>query len=396
MTINSNDVVIFAAKRTAHGAFMGALSAIPAPKLGAAAIKAALESAKLDPSKVDQVIMGNVLTAGLGQAPARQATIHAGIPNSTGATTINKMCGSGLQAVNLARNAILSGESKVVIAGGMENMSLAPYILPDARSGMRMGDKKVVDTMINDGLTDAYGGFHMGVAAEKCAREFHFTREDQDRFAKQSFERAQAAIKNGAFNAEIATVEIPQRKGDPMKFNEDEGPGKADFGKMAALKPAFEKDGTITAGNASTINDGAAAIALTSVEHAKTLGVKPLARILSCAIHAQAPEWFTTAPVEAMKKALSKANLKASDIDLWEINEAFAVVTMAAIKSLEIPESKVNVNGGAIAIGHPIGSSGARVLTTLTHALHTRNAKYGIASLCIGGGEAIAMVIERM
>lgn len=392
----TKEVVIVSAARTAIGGFMGALSGVPAPKLGAAAIKAALERGKIDPKWVDQVFMGNVLSAGTGQAPARQAAIHAGIPQSAGATTINKVCGSGMQAVNLARNAILTGESECVVAGGMENMSLAPYILPEARVGLRMGEKKIVDTMVSDGLWDPYNNFHMGSAAEKCAKEFKFSREEQDRFAKQSFERAQNAIKTGAFKDEITAVEIPQRKGDPVKFEVDEGPAKADFSKMGGLKPAFEKDGTITAANASTINDGAAALVITSREFADKHGLKPLARILSCAVHAQAPEWFTTAPVEAMKKALTKAGLKPSDIDLWEVNEAFSVVALAAAKGVEIDESKLNVNGGGISLGHPIGASGARILTTLLYAMNKRNAKRGVGSLCIGGGEGIAMVIERI
>lgn len=392
----SKEVVIVSAARTAIGSFMGSLSAIPAPRLGATAIKAVLERSKVDVNKIDQVIMGNVLTAGEGQAPARQAAIYSGIPQSVGATTINKVCGSGMQAVNMARNAIIAGESECVIAGGMENMSLAPYIMPEARVGLRMGEKKILDSMVSDGLWDPYNNFHMGMAAEKCVKEYKFTREEQDRFAKQSFERAQAAIKAGLFKNEIAPVMIPQKKGDPLAFDTDEGPAKADFSKMGGLRPAFDKEGTITAANASTINDGAAALLVTSREFADKNGLKPLARILSCGIHAQAPEWFTTAPVEAMKKALAKANLKQGDIDLWEVNEAFAVVALAAAKGLEIPEAKLNVNGGGISLGHPIGASGARILVTLLNALQQKNAKRGLASLCIGGGEGIAMIIERI
>lgn len=392
----AKEVVIVSAARTPIGSFLGALANIPAPRLGATAIKAVLERAKLDPKLVDQVIMGNVLTAGEGQAPARQATIYAGIPQSTGATTINKVCGSGMQAVNMARNAILTGESECVIAGGMENMSLTPYLMNDARTGFRMGEKKLTDSMVHDGLWDCYNNFHMGNAAELCVKEYKFTREEQDRFAKQSFERAQAAIKSGAFKNEIAPVAIPQKKGDPVLFDTDEGPSKADFSKMASLRPVFDKDGTITAANASTINDGAAALLVTSREFADKHGLKPMARILSCAVHAQAPEWFTTAPVEAMKKALAKANLKSSDMDLFEVNEAFAVVALAAAKGVDIPESKLNINGGGISLGHPIGASGARILTTLVHALAQKNLKRGIASLCIGGGEGIAMVVERI
>jgi acetyl-CoA C-acetyltransferase len=391
----NKEVVIVSAARTPLGSFLGSLSGISAPRLGAVAIKAALDRASLDPKKVDQVFMGNVLSAGEGQAPARQAMIFAGIPQSAGATTVNKVCGSGLQAVNLARNAILTGESEVVVAGGMENMSQTPHLLMDVRNGYRMGEKKLIDSMVHDGLWDVYNNYHMGSAAELCVREYKFTREDQDRFAKQSFERAQAAIKNGAFKKEIAPVPVPQRKGDPLLIDTDEGPGKADFAKMPGLKPVFEKDGTVTAANASTINDGAAAVVVTSGDYARANGMKPMGRILSFAIHSQAPEWFTTAPVEAMKKALAKANLKVSDIDLFEVNEAFAVVGLAAAKGCGIPEEKMNINGGAISLGHPIGASGTRILVTLLHALEQKGLKRGVASLCIGGGEGIAIVVER-
>lgn len=392
----AKEVVILSAVRTPIGSFLGSLSTIPAPKLGAVAIKAALERAKVKPEQIDQVIMGNVLSAGQGQAPGRQAMIYAGIPQSVPATTINKVCGSGMQAVNLARNAIIAGESECVVAGGMENMSMAPYIMPDARTGMRMGEKKILDSMVSDGLWDPYNNFHMGTAGEMCAKEYKFTREEQDRFAKQSFERAQAAIKSGAFKNEIAPVSIPQKKGDPVVFDTDEGPAKGDPAKMAGLRPAFDKDGTITAANASTINDGAAALVIASKEFADKHGLKPLARIVSVGMHAQAPEWFTTAPVEAMKKALNKAGMKPSDIDLFEVNEAFAVVALAAAKGVEIPESKLNVNGGGISLGHPIGASGARILATLLNALQQKNLKRGLGSLCIGGGEGIAMIVERM
>lgn len=392
----SKEVVIVSAARTPIGSFLGALSSIPAPRLGAVAIKAALERAKLDPKLVDQVIMGNVLSAGQGQAPARQAMIYAGIPQSVPAMTINKVCGSGMQAVNLARNAILAGESECVVAGGMENMSLAPYIMEEARTGFRMGEKKLKDSMVSDGLWDPYNNFHMGNAAELCVKEHKFSREEQDRFAKQSFERAQAAIKSGAFKAEIAPVSIPQKKGDPIQFDTDEGPAKGDPAKMAGLRPVFDKEGTITAANASTINDGASALVVCSKEFADKHGLRPMARILSCGIHAQAPEWFTTAPVEAMKKALKKAGLSPAEIDLWEVNEAFAVVALAAAKGVEIPESKLNIHGGGISLGHPIGSSGGRILTTLLYAMQAKGAKRGLGSLCIGGGEGIAMVVERI
>lgn len=390
----SKEVVIVSAARTAWGSFMGSLSTVPAPKLGAVAIQAALERGNVPGAQVDQVIMGNVLGAGVGQAPARQAMIFAGMPQSVPATTINKVCGSGLQAINLARNAILAGESEIVVAGGMENMSLAPH-LQNLRNGVRMGEIKLEDSMIKDGLWDVYNQIHMGVAAEKCAKEFNFSRAEQDRFARQSFERAQAAIKSGAFKKEIAAVTIPGKTGDTI-FDTDEGPGKANFEKMPALKPVFDKAGTITAANASTINDGAAAVVVMSADKAKQLGLRPMARILSCAYHAQAPEWFTTAPVEATKKALKKANLASSDIDLFEVNEAFAVVALATAKGCDIPESKMNVLGGAISLGHPIGASGGRLVTTLLYALEAQNKKRGLATLCIGGGEGIAMVIERI
>ncbi|MGE3261015.1 MAG: acetyl-CoA C-acyltransferase [Bacteriovoracia bacterium] len=391
----AKEVVILSAVRTPLGSFLGALSTIPAPRLGAIAIKAALERAKVAPEKVDQVIMGNVLSAGQGQAPARQAMIYAGIPQSVPATTVNKVCGSGMQAVNLARNAIIAGESECAVVGGMENMSLAPYLMPDARTGMRMGEKKIVDSMVSDGLWDPYNNFHMGSAGEMCAKEFKFTREEQDRYAAQSFARAQAAIKSGAFKNEIVGVPIPQKKGDPILFDTDEGPAKGDPAKMAGLKPVFDKAGTITAANAASINDGAAALVIASKEFADKHGLKPLARIVAVATHAQAPEWFTTAPVEAIKKVLAKANLKPSDIDLFEINEAFAVVPLAAAKAVEIPESKLNINGGGISLGHPIGASGARILATLLNAMEQKNVKRGLGSLCIGGGEGIAMIVER-
>lgn len=390
----AKEVVIVSAARTALGSFMGGLSTIPAPKLGAVAIKAAIERAGIKGEQVDQVIMGNVLTAGVGQAPARQAMIFAGLPQSVPAMTINKVCGSGLQAVNLAKNAILAGEAEVVVAGGQENMSLAPH-MQYLRNGVRMGEVKFEDSMIKDGLWDVYNQFHMGIAAEKCAKEFKFTREEQDRFARQSFERAQAAIKSGFFKKEIAAVMVPGKAGE-VAFDTDEGPGKANFEKMPTLKPVFDKSGTVTAANASTINDGAAAVIVMSGDKAKQLGVKPLARILSCSYHAQAPEWFTTAPVEAVKKAVKAANLTINDIDLFEVNEAFAVVALAAAKGCEIPEAKMNVYGGAISLGHPIGASGARVLTTLLHGLEAQNKKRGLATLCIGGGEGIAMVVERV
>jgi len=388
-------IVIVSAQRTAVGSFQGQLSTLPAPKLGAVAIKSALEKAGLKNTDINEVIMGEVLTAGVGQAPARQAAIYAGLSNSAVCMTINKVCGSGLKAVMLAADSLRLGHSKVVIAGGQENMSLAPHLLENSRGGYRMGSVQMVDSMVKDGLWDPYNNFHMGNAAEICSREFSFSREAQDQFAIESYKKAQAAIAAGYFKNEIADVVIEGKKGN-ITIQTDEEPGKAMFDKMPGLKPAFEKDGTITAANASKINDGAAAVVLMTESEAKARGLKPLASIVSQATFAQDPKYFTTAPVGAIKKSLQIASLNVNDIDLYEINEAFANVTMAAQKSLEIPSEKVNVFGGAIAIGHPIGASGARIFTTLVHALHTRNAKRGLATLCIGGGEAVSVIIEKM
>jgi acetyl-CoA C-acetyltransferase len=387
-------VVIAAAARTPVGSFQGSLSQMPAPKLGAIAIKEAVKRAGIGPGDIDECIMGEVLTAGVGQAPARQAAIYAGLANSTACMTINKVCGSGLKAVMLAADNIMLGNTKIAVAGGQENMTLAPHLLENSRSGYRMGPAAVTDSMVKDGLWDPYNNWHMGNAAELCVKEYKFTREEQDEFAINSYKKAQAAIANGAFKNEIAPVEIQDRKGT-ITIDKDEEPGNAKFDKMPGLKPAFDKEGTITAANASKINDGAAAFVLMSETEAKARGVKPLARIVAHGTFAQDPKWFTTAPVGAIKSALKKANLKTSDIDLWEINEAFANVTMAAMKELEIPAEKVNVNGGAVAIGHPIGASGARILTTLCYALQNQNKKYGLATLCIGGGEAVALIVER-
>ncbi len=389
------NVVIVSAQRTAVGSFQGSLSTLPAPKLGAIAIKAALEKINLNPADVHEIIMGQVLTAGAGQAPARQAAIFAGVSNSTPCLTINKVCGSGLKAVMLASDSIHLGHTSVAVAGGQENMSLAPHLIENSRTGYRMGNVSMTDSMIKDGLWDPYNNFHMGNAAEICSREFSFTREAQDQFAIDSYKKAQASIANGVFKNEIADVVIEGKKGS-VTINTDEEPGKAMFEKMPGLKPAFEKDGTITAANASKINDGAAAIVLMSESEAKKRGLTPLAKIVSHATFAQDPKYFTTAPVGAIKKSLEIANLKISDIDLFEINEAFANVTMAAQKSLEIPMDRINVFGGAIAIGHPIGASGARIFTTLIHGLQTKNAKRGLATLCIGGGEAVSVIIERI
>lgn len=388
-------VVITAAKRTPVGSFQGALSSLTAPQLGAIAIKAAIASAGLKPENIDECIMGNVLAAGVGQAPARQAALGAGLSKHTTCMTINKVCGSGLKAVMLAADAINCGNAQVIVAGGQENMSLAPHLLEASRAGYRMGNTMIVDSMIKDGLWDPYKNYHMGNAAELCVKKYAFTREEQDQFAKDSYAKAQKAIADGKFKNEIATVEIVTKKGT-TKIDTDEEPGKAMFDKMAALKPAFEKDGTVTAANASKINDGAAALIVADEARAKELGMKPLVRIVAQASFAQDPEWFTTAPVGAIKKALQKAKLNVGDIGLWEINEAFSNVTMAAMKELEIPASRVNVNGGAVAIGHPIGASGARILTTLIHTMLATNTKYGLATLCIGGGEASALIVEKI
>ena len=389
------DVVIISAKRTPVGAFQGNLSSVSASKLGSTAIKAVLEETKVDLNSIDEVIMGNVLSAGQGQAPARQAALGAGLPDSVECLTINKMCGSGLKAVMLATQVIQTGDAEIIIAGGMENMTQAPYLLPNGRDGHRLGHGQVVDSMIKDGLWDAYNDKHMGNCAELCASEKNYSREDQDAFAKTSYTRAESAQENGSFSDEIVPVSVPQRKGGPIIVDKDEEPGRANFEKMESLRPAFEKEGTITAANASKINDGAAAIMIMSGEKAKELGLTPLATICAQASAAHAPEWFTTAPSKAISKALDKAGLQAEAIDLWEINEAFAPVAMAAIDDFNLNHDKVNVNGGAIAIGHPIGGSGARILTTLIHAMKSRNVHTGLATLCIGGGEASALIITR-
>ncbi len=387
------EVVIASVARTPIGSFQGALSAVPAPRLGAAAIQAALNRAGVRPEDVSEVIMGNVLTAGEGQAPARQAAIFAGIPHSVPALTINKVCGSGMKAIMLGMQSIQLGESEVVVAGGMENMSLVPYILPGARGGLRMGNQQIVDAMIADGLWDPYSNQHMGNCGELCAKERKFTREAQDTFAIQSFQRAQAAQKEGKFKNEIAPVTIQGKKGDTV-VDTDEGPSKVQFDKIPTLRPVFDKNGTVTPANASTINDGAAAVVLMSAEKAKQLGVKPLARLVSHGTHAQAPEWFTVAPADAMRKAMKKAGWEVGSVDLFEVNEAFAVVAMAARDDLGIPNEKLNVNGGAISLGHPIGASGARIVVTLLAALRERGGRRGVAGICIGGGEATALCVE--
>jgi acetyl-CoA C-acetyltransferase len=390
------DVVILSAARTPVGTFLGKLSSVPAPALGAAAIRGALGRASVRPDEVEQVIMGNVLQAGIGQAPARQASLAAGIPNTVPCITLHKVCGSGMRAVMDAANAIVAGEYEVAVAGGMESMSNAPYLLERARSGYRMGNSVLVDSMIKDGLWDPYKDIHMGNCAEMCVAKYHFTREEQDAFALESYRRAQNASKTCLFSEEIVPVEIPQKKGDPIKVDTDEEPFAAPLEKMGGLKPAFQKDGSVTAANSSKINDGAAALVVASEEKAKQKGWKPIARIVASAGVAQAPEWFTTAPVGAIEKLLAKTGLKVADIDLFEINEAFAAVAMAAIRELKLDPSRVNVRGGAVALGHPIGASGARILTTLIHSLRKGGGRRGVAAICIGGGEATAMLVETV
>ncbi|MDX2021086.1 MAG: acetyl-CoA C-acyltransferase [Deltaproteobacteria bacterium] len=390
-------VVIVSAARTPIGSFMGALAPITAPRLGGIAIEAAVRRAGLDPAAapIGEVFMGCVLTAGLGQAPARQAALAAGLPRAVGGVTINKVCGSGLKAVAMAANAIAVGEQTVMVAGGMESMSNAPYVLPKARDGLRMGHAQMLDSMIHDGLWDPYGDKHMGSCAELCATEHGISRAEQDAYASESFRRARLAQSEGKFTAEIVGVPVPQRKGEPVPVLIDEGPGRGDPSKLASLKTAFAKDGTITAGNASSLNDGAAAVVLMSEEEAQSRGLTPLARIVGTAVHAQAPEWFTTAPAGAIEALCKRIGWSKDSVDLWELNEAFAVVALANNRMLGLDADRVNVWGGAVALGHPIGASGARVLVTLLSVLADRGAKRGVASLCIGGGEGIAMAVER-
>lgn len=389
----NQEIVIVAAKRTPMGGFQGSLSGVTSPSLAATAIKALLADTQVAGDKVDEVLMGCVLPAGLGQAPARQATLGAGLPLSVGATTVNKVCGSGMKTVMLAHDLLKAGSAKLVVAGGMESMSQAPYLLDKARAGMRMGHGKVLDHMFLDGLEDAYTGGAMGTFAQKTADEFGITREQMDAFALSSLEKANAAINSGAFKAEIVPVTVSDRRGD-VTIDTDEQPGNARPEKIPALRPAFAKDGTITAANSSSISDGAAALMLTTRANAEQLGLTVLATIKGHTTHAQEPSLFTTAPVGAMAKLLSNVGWSKDEVDLFEINEAFAMVTMLAVSELGLDMAKVNVNGGACALGHPIGCSGARLLVTLIHALKARGLKRGVASLCIGGGEATAMAIE--
>lgn len=392
--MKQNDVVIVAAKRTPMGGMLGTLSALTAPELGAVAHMAAISQSGITAAEIEDVITGCVLQAGIGQAPGRQAAIKAGIPNSSGATTINKMCGSGMKAVMFGHDLIQAGSANVILASGMESMSNAPYLLAKARSGYRLGHGELKDHMFLDGLEDAYNkGQLMGCFAEATAKHFHFTREQQDEYAINSMTKALKAMENGAFAEEIASVTLSTRKGD-ITVSMDEGPDSAKLAKIPQLKPAFQSDGTVTAANSSSISDGAASLIIMSAAHAEKRGLKPLARIVAHASHAQAPEWFTTAPVDAIRKVMNKASWNQGDVDLYEINEAFAVVAMAAITQLELNPEQVNIHGGACALGHPIGASGARILVTLMHALKQKGKKRGVASLCIGGGEATAMAIE--
>ncbi|MBD8017992.1 acetyl-CoA C-acyltransferase [Kaistella pullorum] len=390
------EVFIVSAVRTPIGSFMGSLSGVPATKLGSAAIKGALEKINLAPEQVKEVYMGNVLQAGEGQAPARQAALGAGLSNNTPSTTINKVCASGMKAVMMAAQAIKAGDQDVIVAGGMENMSLVPHYF-NARNATKLGDVKMQDGMLLDGLTDVYGKVHMGVCAEKCAAEHQFSREDQDNFAIESYKRSAAAWEGGKFKDEVVPVEIPQRKGDPIIFAEDEEYKTAKFDRFPTLPTVFQKEnGTVTAANASTLNDGASALVLMSKEKMEELGLKPLAKIISYADAAHEPEWFTTAPAKALPIALKKANLEVSDIDYFEFNEAFSVVGLANNKILGLDAAKVNVNGGAVSLGHPLGSSGSRIIVTLINVLKQNNAKYGAAAICNGGGGASAIVIENI
>lgn len=389
------EVVIVSALRTPIGSFMGSLSGLSATQLGSIVIKELIEKTNIKKEIISEVIMGCVLTAGLGQAPARQSMICAGIPESVPALTINKVCGSGLKSIIIGYQAIQCGDADVVIAGGMESMSNAPYYIQKVRHGLRMGHNKLLDGMIIDGLWDVYNDFHMGNAAEMCSREMKISREEQDIYATDSYKKALYAIDNGLFNDEIIKIEVENKKGKTI-ISEDEEPGKVNFDKGLKLKPAFEKDGTITAFNASKINDGASAVLLMSAEKASALAIKPIARITGHSSIAQKPEWFTTAPAYAIQNLLSKIGLSIKDIDLFEINEAFAVVSLSVNRIAKIDNDKVNVNGGAIALGHPIGASGSRILTTLLHSMMQREAKRGVASLCIGGGEAIALSVELL
>jgi len=391
-----NEVVIVSGARTPVGAFNGSLSSHSAVSLGSIVIKEAVKRSGVKPEEIDEVLMGNVLQGGEGQAPARQASIGAGIPNTVSAVTVNKVCGSGLKTVMMGAQAIIAGDADVIVAGGMESMTNAPYALMKARNGYRMGNGEIIDLMIHDGLWDPYGNKHMGSLGEACAREYKISREEQDEYAKASYEKSLDAIKKGYFKDAIVPVELKDRKGNITLFDKDEDPGKVNFEKALTLKPVFEKNGTITAFNASNINDGAGAVVIMSMQKADEIGAKPLVKILAQATHSHAPEWFTTAPGYVIDKVCKKAGLTKNDIDLFEINEAFAVVSCAVNQIAGLDNSKVNITGGAIAIGHPIGASGSRLLITLMYNLHRLNKKYGLVTLCNGGGEATSMIIEKM
>jgi acetyl-CoA C-acetyltransferase len=390
------EVVIVSAVRTPIGSFGGVLSSVPATKLGAIAIKAAVEKAGINASDVQEVIMGNVLQADEGQAPARQAALFAGLDPATPCTTVNKVCASGMKAVAMAAQAIKAGDVEIVVAGGMENMSLVPHYLPGSRTGQKLGDMKLVDGMVKDGLTDVYNEVHMGSCAEICAADMNFSREEQDAFALESYKRSADAWAAGKFKEEVVPVEVPQRRGDALIVSEDEEFKNIKADKVPTLRPVFKKDGTVTAANASTINDGAAAMVVMSAEKAKSLGLKPIAKIVSYADAAQESEWFTTAPAKAVPVALNKAGLKLGDIDYFELNEAFSVVGLANIKLMELDPEKTNVNGGAVSLGHPLGCSGVRILVTLINVLKQNNGKLGAAGICNGGGGASAMVLENL
>jgi acetyl-CoA C-acetyltransferase len=391
----SDPIVIVSARRTPIGAFQGALAGATAPQLGAAAIRAAIESAGLAGADIGEVIMGCVLPAGLGQAPARQAALAAGVPSSSPATTLNKMCGSGLKAIMMAADQIASGDAEIMVAGGLESMTNAPYLLPKARGGYRMGHGEILDHMFYDGLQSPFDGQLMGCFAENTADKYGFSRADQDAFAAESVRRALAALEGGHFDAEVVPVTVKGRKGETV-VAKDETPFTCDIAKIPQLKPAFRKDGTVTAASSSSISDGAAAVVVMRQSTAAARGLAPLARIVAKASHAQAPEWFTTAPVGAIRKVLERAGWKAGQVDLWEVNEAFAAVAMAAMRDIGIDHARLNVNGGACALGHPVGATGARIVTTLLHALRRRGGRRGVASLCIGGGEATAIAVEML
>ncbi len=394
--MNKTEVFIVSAVRTPIGSFMGSLSKVSTTKLGSIAIKEALKRASVNPGDVDEVYMGTVLPANLGQAPARQASLFAGIPDSVPCTTVNKVCASGMKSLIIGTQTILAGDNSIVVCGGMENMSNTPFYVEKYRTGNKLGNASLIDGMIKDGLWDVYNDYHMGNAAELCASEMKISRKEQDEFAMMSYKRSAEATEEGRFREEIIPVEIPQRKGDPVIVDKDEEYTKTNFDRIPTLRPVFQKDGTVTAANASTINDGAAAMVIMSGEKMKELGLKPIARIVSYGDGAQAPEWFTTAPKLAIEQALDRAQLKFDDIDYFEINEAFAVVMIAAIREMNIDTEKLNINGGGVSLGHPIGASGARITVTLAHVLKQKKAKYGIAALCNGGGGASALIIENM